>query len=65
MNFKQIGSWFEIKNSPGDQPVYELIKQKKEESAECLNHFLDATILNSLRRYRRGKNRCLRCGLKK
>ena len=42
-----------------------LINKKILEAGECMTHHLDyAFFEGSYRRYRRGKNRCKRCGLK-
>ena len=44
-----------------------LIETKMQDSRECMIHELEVHIFkpNAYRRYRRGKNRCERCGLKK
>jgi hypothetical protein len=44
--------------------VIKLIHRKDKESKECLGHALGVDIFASpiIRRYRMGKNRCVRCG---
>ena len=66
MKWKQYSNTINIDtNFPGTQSVYALMKEKKKEFIECLRHDLNQLLFDSnLRRYRRGKNRCHRCGWK-
>jgi len=48
------------------EALSDLIEKKQIEARECLNHKVNYRLLtNPYRRYRRGKNRCNRCGLYK
>lgn len=64
INFK----WTEYGHSVnliGGTRLAKLIEQKRQESLECVEHQLfDDLMTNRSRPYRRGKNRCHRCGLK-
>ena len=56
MSFKGINA---------NEYIANLIEKKRKESLECIEHVMyDRTFLRGYRLYRRGKNRCLRCGLK-
>jgi len=45
--------------------LVKLLSKKIEEAEQCLVHKLHYALEDGgYRRYRRGKNRCLRCGLK-
>ena len=49
----------------GNSMFAEQIEHKMNGIRECMEHELLAGLLDGLiRRYRRGKNRCVRCGLK-
>lgn len=46
--------------------MFDAILQKQKETEECNHHWMGYTVFsNAYRKYRRGKNRCIRCGLKK
>jgi len=61
--FKKIFTSIKINKSVASGMI-NLINKKTYEANQCLNHVLNYAMQESYRRYRRGKNRCLRCGLK-
>jgi hypothetical protein len=59
---KQIVSSIEINR---DCPNVDLLQTLIQQRQECLGHSMIAMIYNEYsNKYRRGKNRCKRCGLK-
>ena len=45
--------------------VYKILDQKFKEAKECIVHEFNIKLFHGpVRRYRRGKNRCKRCGYK-
>ena len=58
--WKQISGSITVKGHP---KFMEMMQKKQIDAQECTNHYLSANIINErTRRYRRGKNRCHRCG---
>jgi hypothetical protein len=50
---------------PKNSPLGKYVAQRIQEATECVVHELNwGMFSNRYRRYRRGKNRCKRCGLK-
>lgn len=64
-DFKQYGHAIKIEKTMGSSGLCELLEEKRKEMEECLFHYIESTPLRHSRIYRRGKNRCVRCGLKK
>ena len=48
---------------PEDSPLGRVYASKVEEAKECVLHELNHALYRGYRRYRRGKNRCARCGI--
>ena len=50
-----------------DRLTFDLLEKRVNELRSCEQHFLNSAIFSEKpqRRYRRGKNRCVRCGLKR
>lgn len=63
--WRQIGGSISL-DGPAESPLIDLMQRKQKEFYECLGHEVDNAVLNfsGRRRYQRGKNRCMRCGLK-
>jgi hypothetical protein len=54
-----------VKVSGKSGKLAKIIQSKQKQAVECLNHDLDYALFSgSYRKYRRGKGRCSRCGLK-
>lgn len=65
--WKLLVGTIKIKGLPGNSTIVDLIVKRAGEVRECLNHKVDLFQMfsSSYRLYRRGKNRCRRCGVKK
>ena len=61
---KKIGMSITLDKSVKLGMMY-LLDRKIRESQKCMNHEMSYCLIsNPYRRYRRGKNRCSRCGLR-
>ena len=67
INWKQYDKKISISRNAVNKKEWELLEKSIEmgrQFYECLGHELFYPLFNGYRRYRRGKNRCHRCGLK-
>jgi len=62
-HFKDYTATITLKTHPKDEAWKEL-NRKLKEGRECSEHMMRSMLLSDHRQYRRGKNRCLRCGYK-
>lgn len=63
--FKHNLFGMEIKFDQKCQGIYMIQRKTIEEAQECLTHRMNYPLIeNPYRLYRRGKNRCQRCGVK-
>ena len=64
--WKKCYSSVKIASDALTSSMIETIKDKIWQSGECLSHEMGYSIMNHpYRKYRRGKNRCKFCGVKK
>ena len=60
--WKQVAHGITI-NGPKNSQLFKYVQRRQEEESECCSHYMSANLINErTRRYRRGKNRCHRCG---
>jgi hypothetical protein len=50
--------------APLGSMVVNHISRQSDEQRECYSHYLRNSIMGVKRKYRKGKNRCVRCGWK-
>lgn len=59
--WKQTATEVKVRSTPENDRLIALIYQKQQEVMACMLHALQNPL--ATRRYRRGKHRCVRCGL--